>query len=155
MREPRSLITPCTSGMKFGGYASAAASPPTLACTYTAACVRACIPCATHTLRCPHSPPLQVEADARERKLREKELMIAHLHQRAEDRQDTEMKRAEELDKQLADLEVEEYKLLVALDGHKMEREAIHREYTAREIGSKAALTLQKGQSSSALSALA
>ena len=114
---------------------------------------------ALHTLHAltlaPHSAPLQVEADARERKLREKELMIAHLHQRAEDRQDTEMKRAEELDKQLADLEVEEYKLLVALDGHKMEREAIHREYTAREIGSKAALTLQKGQSSSALSALA
>lgn len=132
--------------------------PPPLSHAHTHGCMRACVYTLCHThLTVPPLPPLplQVEADARERKLREKELMIAHLHQRAEDRQDTEMKRAEELDKQLADLEVEEYKLLVALDGHKMEREAIHREYTAREIGSKAALTLQKGQSSSALSALA
>ena len=49
--------------------------------------------------RSPIRPPpcgAQVEADARERKLREKELMVAHLHQRAEDRQDTEMRRYED-----------------------------------------------------------
>ena len=63
---------------------------------------------------------VQVEADARERKLREKELMIAHLQQRAEERQGEEARRAEDLDRKLADLERQEYDLLVALEGHKV-----------------------------------
>ena len=70
----------------------------------------------------------RVEADARERKLREKELMIAHLQQRAEERQGEETRRAEELDRKLAELERQEYELLVALEGHKAEREHVYRQ---------------------------
>ena len=69
-----------------------------------------------------------MEADARERKLREKELMIAHLQQRAEERQGEETRRAEELDRKLAELERQEYELLVALEGHKAEREHVYRQ---------------------------
>ena len=62
----------------------------------------------------------KVEADARERKLREKELMIAHMQQRTEERQREESSRADDYDKMLADLEREEYDLLVAIEAHRV-----------------------------------
>ena len=62
----------------------------------------------------------KVEADARERKLREKELMIAHQQQRSEERQREEANRADGYDKLLSDLEKEEYDLLVAIEGHRV-----------------------------------
>lgn len=70
----------------------------------------------------------QVEADARERKLREKELMIAHLQQRADERQREETRRAEAYDKDLAELERQEYELLVALEGHRNDRQEVYTE---------------------------
>jgi hypothetical protein len=81
--------------------------------------------------------PAQVEADARERKLREKELMIAHLQQRAGARKDEEEQRAEDLEGELASLEREEYELLVSLEGHKAERAFIyeHLEAAAGPVG--------------------
>lgn len=79
----------------------------------------------------------RVEADARERKLREKELMIAHLQQRAGARKDEEEQRAEDLEGELASLEREEYELLVSLEGHKAERALIyeHLEAAAGPVG--------------------
>ena len=62
----------------------------------------------------------KVEAEARERKLREKELMIAHLQQRSEERQRDENDRVEHYDKQLQDLEREEYQLLISLEEHRV-----------------------------------
>lgn len=62
----------------------------------------------------------KVEAEARERKLREKELMIAHLQQRSEERQRDENERVEHYDKQLQDLEREEYQLLISLEEHRV-----------------------------------
>lgn len=70
----------------------------------------------------------KVEADARERKLREKELMIAHLQQRADERQREETRLAEQYDKDLAELERQEYELLVALEGHRNERQQVYAE---------------------------
>jgi hypothetical protein len=70
----------------------------------------------------------KVEADARERKLREKELMIAHLQKRAEERQLEETRRAEAYDKDLAELERQEYELLVALEGHRNDRQEVYAE---------------------------
>jgi len=68
----------------------------------------------------------KIEADARERKLREKELMIAHQQQRAEERQREENSRADGYDKLLTDLEREEYDLLVAIEGHRRERQELY-----------------------------
>ena len=68
----------------------------------------------------------RTEADARERKLREKELMIAHMQQRADDREGEEVRKAQELQDQLDELERQEYELLVALEGHKSDRMAVH-----------------------------
>ena len=62
----------------------------------------------------------QVEADARERKLREKELMIAHLQQRADERHRSEDELVVQYDQQMAELEKEEYELLVAIEGHRV-----------------------------------
>lgn len=62
----------------------------------------------------------KVEAEARERKLREKELMIAHLQQRAEERQRDESMATSEYDKKLTELEREEYELLCALESHRV-----------------------------------
>lgn len=70
----------------------------------------------------------KVEADARERKLREKELMIAHLQQRADERQREETRRAQQYDKDLADLEKQEYELLLALEAHRNERQEVYQE---------------------------
>jgi len=70
----------------------------------------------------------KVEADARERRLREKELMIAHQQQRAEERQREENFRADGYDELLADLEREEYDLLVAIEGHRRERQELYEE---------------------------
>jgi len=68
----------------------------------------------------------RVEADARERKLHEKELMIAHLQQRAGDRHVEEERRAENLDTQLAELERQEYELLVLIEGHRSEQNNLY-----------------------------
>jgi len=70
----------------------------------------------------------RAEADARERKLREKELMIAHLQQRAGERNVEEERRAENLDAQLAELERQEYELLNMLEGHRVEYEQLELE---------------------------
>lgn len=87
----------------------------------------------------------KVEADARERKLREKELMIAHLQQRAEERHIEENRRAEQYDRDLADLERQEYELLVALEGHRAERENVHRELESQLGSASASLLNSKG----------
>jgi len=91
----------------------------------------------------------RVEADARERKLREKELMIAHLQQRAEERQFEEVREAEQLDKQLADLEQQEYELLIALEGHKAERRAVH-EQLESQLGQSSSTMLQADHAAAA-----
>lgn len=52
---------------------------------------------------------------ARERKLREKELMIAHLQQRAEERREEEELRTELFDRNRSELEQQEYELIVSL----------------------------------------
>ena len=58
--------------------------------------------------------------------------MIAHLQHRREERTNEETMRAEELDKTLADLERQEYELLVALEGHKAERALVHQQIDAQ-----------------------
>ena len=58
---------------------------------------------------------MQGEAVARERKLREKELMIAHLQQRAEERRREEELRTNLYDNNLAELEQQEYELILSL----------------------------------------
>jgi chromosome segregation ATPase len=87
----------------------------------------------------------KVEADARERKLREKELMIAHMQQRTEERQREESSRADDYDKMLADLEREEYDLLVAIEAHRQERQELYEELEKQlgGKGSKARLALR------------
>ena len=95
----------------------------------------------------------RVEADARERKLHEKELMIAHLQQRASTRQNEEQKRAEALDQQLADLEKQEYDLLVALEGHKAERAHVYEQLESQLGPAKGLLT--GSQTASGLGGLA
>jgi hypothetical protein len=72
--------------------------------------------------------PSQVEADARERKLREKELMIAHMQQRAADRAGAEEQSCTQLQRTLDTLEREEYELLLSLEAHKNERLAVYGE---------------------------
>jgi len=57
----------------------------------------------------------QGEAVARERKLREKELMIAHLQQRAEERRQEEELRAQLYDRNRTELEQQEYELILSL----------------------------------------
>lgn len=52
---------------------------------------------------------------ARERKLREKELLIAHLQQRAQERRREEELRTELYDHNLVELEKQEYELIVSL----------------------------------------
>ena len=69
----------------------------------------------------------QVEADARERKLREKELMIAHLQQRGKDKRHEEERLCAQYDAELAELERQEYELLVALEGHRVTLPATRR----------------------------
>jgi hypothetical protein len=86
----------------------------------------------------------KVEADARERRLREKELMVAHLQQRKEERQHEESRRAEQYDKDLAELERQEYELLVALEGHRADRQDVYRELE-QELGHTPSSALLKG----------
>lgn len=70
----------------------------------------------------------QGEADARERTLREKELMVAHLQQRGGERQHEEGRRVDELEQQLEELERQEYELLMAIDGHRAERATVYQQ---------------------------
>ena len=81
-----------------------------------------------------------MEAEARERKLREKELMIAHLQQRAEERQTGEQQSCEELDAKLAELERQEFELLLSLEGHKAERDKVYQQLENSLGSSKGAL---------------
>jgi len=90
----------------------------------------------------------KVEADARERKLREKELMIAHQQQRAEERQREESSRADDYGDRLSDLEREEYELLIAIEGHRRERQELH-DALENQLGGKKGRT---GRSTASLS---
>ena len=86
----------------------------------------------------------KMEAEARERKLREKELNVAHLQQRAEERHKDETAIASEYDKKLSDLEQEEYELLVALEGHRRERQEVYQQLEA-QIGTRAKAVTERG----------
>uniref|UniRef100_A0A7S4JDE7 Uncharacterized protein n=1 Tax=Prymnesium polylepis TaxID=72548 RepID=A0A7S4JDE7_9EUKA len=70
----------------------------------------------------------QGEALARERKLREKELMIAHLQQRAEERRREEELRTQLYDNNLSELEQQEYELILSLQQQREEHHAVYRE---------------------------
>jgi len=84
----------------------------------------------------------RIEADARERRLREKELMIAHQQQRADERSMDEKRSCEDLDQQLSDLERQEFELLLALEGHKSERDKVY-EQLESQLGSTSALVVK------------
>jgi len=70
----------------------------------------------------------QGEALARERKLREKELMIAHLQQRAEERRREEELRTDLYDNNLSELERQEYELILSLQQQREEHHAVYRD---------------------------
>ncbi|KAL1496614.1 hypothetical protein AB1Y20_014218 [Prymnesium parvum] len=78
----------------------------------------------------------QGEAQARERKMREKELMIAHLQQRAEERRREEELRTHLYDQNLAELERQEYELILSLQKQREEHHNVYRELE-KEMGGR------------------